>query len=310
LRICPLIGEKHEYHRTQHIDAEHEIGRQHLILDTILKIIPVEHTMLYTELPHDLQNKAFTRDSLLRRLPHAFLLQTATEKKIPITYSAITCKMRANEEQKGNNCDLEYAQNIIDKFESSHATCLIASMGLYHVKPISKILKRINPDLDILVLSSLSKKQFLNAKSTLSTLKSTRASAKNSNSLKNNIILNEQNSTMSTKITEYRDMLMTQYGIPISQLLDTPQSNLKLMTSLQESIKTIAELKAKIAKQDAAAKQDASQIYEPIVLKNAKGKTIIQCPICKNISGTLIDMFTHHPTCENKLKTPNPSALL
>lgn len=47
--------------------------------------------------------------------------------------------------------------------------------------------------------------------------------------------------------------------------------------------------------------------FEPIYLKNRYGDTVIQCPICNTVSGTMLEAISHTYTCPNKDKTPDLS---
>jgi len=57
---------------------------------------------------------------------------------------------------------------------------------------------------------------------------------------------------------------------------------------------------------------EASNTFTPIVLNNAEGKKIYECPICHNKTGTLVpqdpvkyaNMFHHNFNCQNKGKIP------
>jgi hypothetical protein len=61
------------------------------------------------------------------------------------------------------------------------------------------------------------------------------------------------------------------------------------------------ESQYKIEREEHEKRKSAiGQSYEPIVLTNPKR---YQCPICKNISGTALQL-THNFDCPNKHKTP------
>lgn len=53
----------------------------------------------------------------------------------------------------------------------------------------------------------------------------------------------------------------------------------------------------------AAAAAAPSGTFKPICLTNAAGNRIIQCPICKSISGTSWEYLSHAYNCTNKNKT-------
>jgi hypothetical protein len=47
------------------------------------------------------------------------------------------------------------------------------------------------------------------------------------------------------------------------------------------------------------------ETFEPIWLKNSSNEWVAQCPICKIISGTIINKMTHTYNCSNKNKIPS-----
>ena len=58
-------------------------------------------------------------------------------------------------------------------------------------------------------------------------------------------------------------------------------------------------------------KDEQGCYFKPIILQNASGNEIYQCPICKLISGTTapknpenLSLFSHNINCPNKFKIP------
>jgi len=142
-----LMGEQHTDISETEIFTE-VIEKQKQIIDILLgKLGSSLH--FYTEGPE--QDKYM----MLERcdIQSCIVAQYATSK-LPVKFSSVKF---CDRESKGS-CDEDYVDDITSIFEENPETrCVLAEMGLFHVLPMKKILQKKYPDINVIIVNTVSK---------------------------------------------------------------------------------------------------------------------------------------------------------
>ena len=302
-----LVGEKHVFNYNSNInnkESNNQIARQDYILD----LLDEKDTILYTELPYDIQHKAINRKFMENKMTAPFILIKAKEHNIPIIYSSISSKMR----NFNKSCNDDYAKDILNSFKDK--SCIVAFMGIFHIKPIYKILKSIAPEIKVLQLTSLSMEV---VKKSRKIKKSIRLS-KLEESIKNSLRKLKNNPDFKPNLSNHKSFMLNNSNNEIINNRYIFEHNKKFKNNLQNRRSKIMSkhriptkkesLNRKMAELFPSSKLNIENkkvgSYIPIKLFNAQGDPIIKCPECGFVSGTNIKFFQHKYDCSNKNKNP------
>ena len=212
---------------------------------------------------------------------HSGVVLKYASTQIPIKLSSITCDDRDN-----SSCDSEYASDILSIFDNPSINCIIAQLGLFHIAEIKNIISQIRPDIKIIVVNTVSERQFLKVKSDIS----------------RNLPLLEL-----VKIeTPYEDRtpeeIRRDQQILFDKILEERRTEGSHFDDPTDSFDDIREPESF---------NDIGETFTVEVLQNKQGNKVYKCPICNIISGdgapkypTNTSLFPHAYNCPNKNKIP------
>jgi len=266
-----LVGESHTF-KSDRFEYSNIIRKQKFIIDLLKSKFGPVHTCFYSETPEEFRTMALTTDDI-----HSGVVLKYASTQIPIKLSSITCDDRDN-----SSCDSEYADDILSIFNKPSINCIIAQLGLLHIAEIKNIISQIRPDIKIIVVNTVSERQFLKIKSDIS---------RNPKYLPLLELVKIE--------TPYEDRTPEEIRRDQQILFD------KKLEEKRE------ERRAEASSFDSPTSNMPRETFTVEVLQNERGNKVYKCPICNFISGenvvktpTDISLFSHAYNCPNKNKIP------
>ena len=274
-----LVGELHTV-KSDRLEYGNIIRKQKFIIDLVKSKFGSEHTYFYSEAPEEIRTMVLTTNNI-----HSGVVVQYAQTQIPIKLSSITC-----DDRDKSNCDSEYASDILSIFDNPSINCIIAQLGLLHIAEIKNIISQIRPDIKIIVVNTVSERQFLETKEAIS------------------------------RTPTYLPLLeLVKIETPYEDR--TPEDRTPEEITRDQKILFEQILEERRASR-LGATRDASSLVSPTsntpretftveVLQNERGNKVYKCLICNSISGEAVvktptdtSLFAHAYNCPNKNKIP------
>jgi hypothetical protein len=269
-----LVGELHTV-KSDRLEYDNIIRKQKFIIDLVKSKFGSEHTYFYSEAPEEIRTTVLTTNNI-----HSGVVVQYAQTQIPIKLSSITC-----DDRDKSNCDSEYASDILSIFDNSSINCIIAQLGLLHIAEIKNIISQIRPDIKIIVVNTVSERQFLETKEAIS-----------------------RTPTYLSLLELVKIETPYEYRTPEEITRDQKILFEKILEESRASRLGATRVASSFASPTSNMPRETFTVE---VLQNERGNKVYKCLICNSISGeavvkipTDISLFPHAYNCPNKNKIP------
>ena len=302
-----LMSELHQ-DKTNRLEYNIIIQKQKNIINLALEKFGEDKTYFYSEAPEEYKRLVLNTDNY----SSSVIVQFA-QTKMPIKLSSITACDR-NE----GSCDDKYSDDILSIFyENPEINCIAVAIGLLHIPELKRILSDKQPDMQIIIVNTVSNVQL---SPLISDIRRRYPSIIELLGIEPPYNIQYDPPSLSGKRKEIDDPppvvrndlergQLTEH-LPQAQERENQEREREYQEREREQ-RILKQLERNRARQNQQAPQENRGTFTPVVEFNKNGDKIFRCPVCNRVSGTAaplrpqdLSLTPHAFNCVNTGKFP------